>query len=290
MGIVKQHPDAAELEQFAQGILNDELQPVVEAHLAECPLCQAQVVAASDDEVVALLAAHTRTVSRSEGITSDTLSPIGTPLPSASGSSVEQLTPLVESYPPGLTNHPRYRILRMIGQGGMGAVYEAEHRLMNRPVALKVINLAFTANPAAVERFLREVRAAARLSHPNIVAALDAEEVEGTHFLVMEYVEGVSLSRLVKENGPLSIETACAAVRQAAVGLQHAHEQGLVHRDIKPDNLLRAADGRVKVADFGVAALATEREGGLTDEKTSWAPPSSWHRTGRRRPPSRHAE
>src|SRR5262249_46045013 len=140
-----------------------------------------------------------------------------------------------------LAEHERYRVVRLLGAGGMGSVYEAEHRVMQRPVALKVINRAFTARPAVVERFRREVRAAARLTHPNIVTAYDAEKAGDTHFLVMEYVEGVSLARLVKERGPLPVAQACAYVRQAALGLQHAHERGLVHRDVKPDNLIRCA-------------------------------------------------
>jgi serine/threonine protein kinase len=110
-------------------------------------------------------------------------------------------------------------------------------------VAIKVINRAFTANAAAVERFRREVRAAARLSHPHIVTAHDAEQTGDALFLVTEYVHGISLGRLVRERGPLPIAEACDYIRQAALGLQHAHERGMVHRDIKPDNLMRG-EGR----------------------------------------------
>src|SRR5262249_6070733 len=145
------------------------------------------------------------------------------------------------------------------GAGGMGSVYEAEHRSMQRRVALKVINRAFAADPALVERFRREVRAAARLTHPNIVNALDAETAGETNFLVMEYVEGVTLARWVKERSPLPVAEACTCIRQAALGLQHAHERGMVHRDVKPDNLIRCSDGTVKVLDFGLAALTAER-------------------------------
>jgi WD40 repeat protein len=147
----------------------------------------------------------------------------------------------------------------------MGSVYEAEQIAMQRRVALKVIHRAYTTDPAALERFRREVRAVALLSHPNIVTAYDAETAGELHFLVMEYVQGISLGWLVKERGRLPIDEACAYIRQAALGLQHAHERGLVHRDIKPDNLIRCSDGTVKILDFGLAALTAEPGGRLTE-------------------------
>src|SRR5262249_41980004 len=160
--------------------------------------------------------------------------------------------------PPELAEHPRYRVRELLGVGGMGAVYRAEHLLMERPVALKVINRSLTDRPALVERFRREAPAAARLAHPNSVAAFDAEQAGDTHFLVMEYVEGQSLARVLAERGPLPVTEACAYVRQAALGLQHAHEQGMVHRDIKPHNLMRTPGGQVKILDFGLARFASE--------------------------------
>jgi serine/threonine protein kinase/WD40 repeat protein len=189
--------------------------------------------------------------------------------------------------PAALTCHERYTVVRLLGQGGMGAVFAAEHRVMQRLVALKIFNHSFTGNAAARERFRREVRAAAKLSHPNIVTTYDAEDAGDTHFLVMEYVEGISLDQLVKDRGPLPVPEACAYVRQAALGLQHAHERGMVHRDVKPANLIlqsspvassesspvastgaspvAPAPGVVKVLDFGLAALTAERGDGLTD-------------------------
>ncbi|HKB41714.1 MAG TPA: serine/threonine-protein kinase, partial [Gemmataceae bacterium] len=130
--------------------------------------------------------------------------------------------------------------------------------LMGRLVALKVINPRLVASPQAVERFRREVRAAARLAHPNIVAAYDADQAGGTHFLVMEYVEGATLAQLIAEKGRLAVARACDYARQAAWGLQHAFEQGMVHRDVKPQNLMLTPGGRVKVLDFGLARFATE--------------------------------
>ena len=138
----------------------------------------------------------------------------------------------------------------------MGAVWLAEHSVMGRQVALKVIRPEHLARPGAAERFRREVQAAACLHHPNIVTAHDADQAGATHFLVMEYVEGVSLAEHLERTGPLPVVEACRLARDAALGLQHAHEHGLIHRDVKPHNLMLTADGGVKILDFGLAALA----------------------------------
>jgi serine/threonine protein kinase len=131
-----------------------------------------------------------------------------------------------------------YVILDKIGQGGMGQVLKARHRTMERIVALKILPPKSVDSPEAVKRFRREVRAAARLSHPNIVMAHDAGEHHGVHFLAMEYVEGKDLSSVVKERGRLEVRQALDCVLQAAKGLAYAHRQGVIHRDIKPGNLL----------------------------------------------------
>jgi len=160
--------------------------------------------------------------------------------------------------PSFLAEHPRYRILELLGRGGMGAVYKAQHLLMQRTVALKVISDSLTNNPEVVQRFHREVQAVARLSHRSIVAAYDAEQVGDAHFLVMEYVPGKCLSRIVAEKGPLPATTACEWICQAAEGLHHAHINGHVHRDIKPQNLMVTPEGQVKILDFGLARLSSE--------------------------------
>ncbi|MCC6421524.1 MAG: serine/threonine protein kinase, partial [Gemmataceae bacterium] len=146
-----------------------------------------------------------------------------------------------------------YVLLEGVGEGGMGQVFKARHRVMNRVVALKLIRKEQLDSGAAVQRFRREIQAAGQLAHPNIVMAHDAGQVGERHFLVMEYVAGVDLGRLVRQQGPLAVPQACAAARQAALGLQHAHERGLVHRDVKPSNLLLASDGVVKLLDLGLA-------------------------------------
>ncbi|NLF68658.1 MAG: SUMF1/EgtB/PvdO family nonheme iron enzyme [Candidatus Anammoximicrobium sp.] len=148
-----------------------------------------------------------------------------------------------------------YVILDKLGQGGMGLVLKAEHRRMERLVALKVLSPKVTKTPEALRRFQREVKAAARLTHPNIVIAHDAGEAGGTHFLVTEYVDGGDLSSRVKKDGPLALDQALDCILQAARGLQYAHEHGVIHRDIKPANLLLDQRGTVKILDMGLARL-----------------------------------
>jgi hypothetical protein len=144
-----------------------------------------------------------------------------------------------------------YVLLEKLGQGGMASVFKAQHRRMERAVALKV--LAPTAPARYVKRFQREAKAAARLTHPNIVAAYDADEAAGLHFLVMEYVAGMDLASLVRRDGPLPVDRAIDCVLQAARGLEYAHAQGVIHRDIKPGNLLLGDTGVVKILDMGLA-------------------------------------
>jgi serine/threonine protein kinase len=161
-----------------------------------------------------------------------------------------------------LADHPRYKLLEPLGSGGMGTVYKARHRVMDRLVALKVIHPRLLRHPAAVERFRREAKAAAKLAHPNIVTAHDAEQAGGCHFLVMEFLAGQTLAAVVADRGPLGVAEACGYARQAALGLQHAFEHGMVHRDVKPQNLMLTPGGRVKVLDFGLAHVGDDPDAG----------------------------
>jgi serine/threonine-protein kinase len=150
-----------------------------------------------------------------------------------------------------------YELLEQLGRGGMGEVYRARQLHLNQIVALKVLPERYLAEPQAVARFRREMQSIGGLSHPNIVRAYNAGEAAGRHFLVMEYVEGVDLQRLVDDQGrPLAAGIACELVRQVAHGLHHALEHGLVHRDIKPANVFAAKRGGIcdvaKVLDFGL--------------------------------------
>jgi len=176
----------------------------------------------------------------------------------------------------------QYTLIDVLGEGGMGQVFKARHRGLNRLVALKVIRKERLGNPDAVRRFLREIRATSQLAHPNIVLALDAEQAGDTHFIAMEYVEGADLQKLVKKHGPLPTAQACDYACQAALGLQHAFEVGLVHRDIKPSNLLVTTDptlirqarggnktgvsaayafGLLKILDLGLARIVDPGDG-----------------------------
>ncbi len=150
----------------------------------------------------------------------------------------------------------QYILLEHLGAGGMGEVFKARHITMDRTVAIKLIRKERLEDNEAVKRFHREIRAAAQLAHPNVVRAFDADQVGGTHIFVMEFIEGMDLARLVKDKGPLPVAQACDHIRQAALGLQHAHEKGMVHRDIKPHNLLLARNRTVKILDLGLARFA----------------------------------
>jgi serine/threonine protein kinase len=152
----------------------------------------------------------------------------------------------------------QYLLLDLLGRGGMGSVYKARHVLLDRVVALKLLAPARLADPQAVGRFLREIKAVGKLDHPNLVRGTDAGQADGRHFLVMEFLQGIDLGKLVLQLGPLPVADACELVRQAALGLQHAHEHKLVHRDVKPSNLLLTPGGQVKVLDLGLARLMGE--------------------------------
>jgi len=287
-GLTADHPDPARLAAFGQGALDRGEMAEVESHLAACESCCELLSTLPDDEFVdrlrasqklpgwatafwsdASVAATTQVASEATGFevpssfvlsdskrSSKMVATIGTSGPSAP--STREL-PLEQELSPELLNHPRYEIVRRLGAGGMGSVYLAHHRVMDRPVALKVIRGDLLDNAALVERFRREVKSAAHLAlHPNIVAAYDAEQAGDSHFLVMEFVDGINLGDLVKSRGPLPYEAACDAIKQAAEGLEHAHQRGMVHRDIKPQNLMRTADGQIKILDFGLARLVSE--------------------------------
>ena len=282
------HPNPARLAAFGHGTLNHDELAEVESHLAVCESCCQVLSTLPNDKIVGLLrtaqnqldlSASLRSAAESRATPSGTLdvpdfddasslvpprshssSKLGATLSAGNLDSSEAF----ERHPEEelsaeLADHPRYRIVKRLGSGGMGTVYLAEHRLMDRLVALKVIRHDLVGNEVLVERFRREVRAAARLAiHPNIVAAYDAEHAGDSHFLVMEFIEGVDLAHLVKRQGPLPFALACQAVKQAAEGLEHAFQRGMVHRDIKPQNLMRTPDGQVKILDFGLARFASE--------------------------------
>lgn len=151
-----------------------------------------------------------------------------------------------------------YRIVDSLGRGGMGQVFKGEHTVLGRVVAVKVLP-RHKSSPEAVANFMREMRAQAKLDHENLVRALDAGEDGSVYYLVTEYVSGTDLRKLIRRRGPLRMHAAAAIVVQAAAGLQHAHERGLVHRDVKPGNIMVSQDGQAKLLDLGLAGpLGTE--------------------------------
>src|SRR6516165_9798394 len=159
----------------------------------------------------------------------------------------------------------KYKVMEKLGSGGMGNVYLCEHKFMRRRAAVKVLPAAKAEDPSSLERFYREARAVAALDHPNIVRAYDIDQDDKLHFLVMEHVDGASLQEIIKKTGPMDVLRATHYVRQAALGLQHAHEAaGLVHCDIKPGNILVDRNGIVKVLDMGLARFFHEEEESIT--------------------------
>ncbi len=158
----------------------------------------------------------------------------------------------------------QYKILDQLGQGGMGAVYIAEHTTLQRKVAIKVLHKDKSRDQKSLERFFREARSAAALDHPNIVRLHDIAQGSGVHFLVMEYVEGVTLYHLLERTGAMHYTQAVQYAAQVAAGLQHAHEKGFVHRDIKPANLILEKGGQVKILDMGLARSYDNPQDDLT--------------------------
>ncbi len=232
-----QHPPANVLLAFAQGRLDDPDFAAIESHLEHCETC-CTWIAKQDDHTLLNLAREVATL----GI-----------LHTGSFASDNTI-----ALPEVLADHPRYRVIEQIGSGGMGAIYKAEHRLMHRTVALKVVHPRWLSAQSAIERFEREVRMAGKLSHPHIVASYDADQAGGMHFLVMEFVDGVSLDQHVKATGPVSVPTACEWIRQALLGLQHSYECGMTHRDIKPANLMLTKEGQIKILDFGLSRWSVD--------------------------------
>ena len=159
----------------------------------------------------------------------------------------------------------RFALLEKIGQGGMGSVFKARQTDLDRFVAVKVLKPRLARNAEFVERFLREARSAGRLNHPNIVAAIDVGESSGFYYFAMEYVDGETLADLLRREGPLPEDRAIAIAVEVARALDHAHSKDLVHRDIKPDNIMLTREGRVRVTDFGLAKTVDGGAGGVSD-------------------------
>ncbi len=256
------HPTDESLIGFGLGKLDDASGEAVDRHLKRCEGCRRRVAKLSADSFLSRL----RDARRQPGSPSfGSLANITEDYrPGASASP-----PAVETLPPGLADHSDYQVVRELGRGGMGVVYLARNRLLGRDEVLKVMGRHVIGRPGVLERFVREIQAVAQLRHPNIVAAYHAFRIGESIVFAMEHVEGYDLARLVKSRGPLPVAHAAFLTHQAATGLQHAHEEGMVHRDIKPHNLMLSRKGNrgtVKILDFGLAKATREApvDGGLT--------------------------
>lgn len=255
------HPSEQKLRDFVLGNLSAEDQIELETHIGNCSACcewlENNLDHPEDDTLISALRQF------------DTCLDF-------------QTTPQTSTWdlpitPDELLEHPRYEVIEHIGSGGMGQVFRAKHRIMDREVAIKVIKRQYMNDETTLRRFENEIKAAAKLNHPSIVSSFDAEGEEHLNLLVMEYVDGKKMSDLVAHKKRLSIRHACHFARQVAQGLDHAMEQGLTHRDIKPQNLLVTAEGVVKIMDFGLAKFASETLGedeeSLTLEGESFGTP-----------------
>jgi serine/threonine protein kinase len=253
-------PSAEQLRAFSTAALAAESMDAIELHVTQCDRCLTSLEACDQDsdELIQALAALPSGPDDEPAFQSLQASLLSA---GESGSPADRPT---ATYP-----HPRatrigpegwpdelggYQLQALIGQGGTGAVFRARHLKLDRIVAIKVLNARYMGHaPRAIERFQQEMRAVGRLDHPHIVRATDAGEDAGHHFLVMEYVEGIDASRLLRLVGPLRLADACEIVRQAALALQFAHQHNMVHRDVKPSNLLFSFDGQIKLLDLGLA-------------------------------------
>ena len=168
-----------------------------------------------------------------------------------------------------------FELLATLGKGGMGVVFKARQVSMDRIVALKVLPPHLAKNEAYVQRFLREARSAAKLNHPNIVQGIDVGQAEGHYYFAMEFVDGTTVREMIAAKGRLDEKTALNIVGAVARGLEHAAKHGIIHRDIKPDNIMVARDGAVKLADLGLAR-STETPDTMTIEGTALGTPTTW--------------
>lgn len=246
-------PGREELYDYSLGRLSNADSESVSSHVESCPDCQAQLRTLEDrgDSLLGRLRAPCEESYLDE--------PQFRAAVTGALAMPERLPPWGDDPPPRVLGE--YELLEELGRGGMGRVYKARHTKLDRVVALKILPSGRLEDARAVARFEREMRAIGRLDHPHVVHAHDAREIDGVPVLIMEYVEGMDLGELVRRLGPLEIAQACELVRQAALGLQYAHEHGLVHRDVKPSNLMLARSGEVKLLDLGLARFQADPAG-----------------------------
>jgi len=255
------HPSAESLQAYGLGKLADStVADTIFQHLETCAECRGKVAAVSGDNFVQRM----REARREGGASIPTRAGADTADNAKAAGQASTTPPFVPDLPQELRDLPQYEVQRELGHGGMGVVYLARNKLMDRLEVLKVVNKAMLDRPGAIDRFVREIRSAAKLSHPNVVIAHNAMQLGELLVFTMEYVPGEDLARVIKNyGGPLPVLNACYYVQQAVLGLQHAFEKGMVHRDIKPHNLILSKQDKkhtVKILDFGLAKARSEGE------------------------------
>lgn len=255
-----QCPPRNVLKDYLAGRLQEEDSAVLEHHLIECSTCEqtATNLEAEPDTLVEALRGEPDDEAGAASAAFDTSRAANWAKRLLTGPMTNHNTPTAF-----VQNHGdvgSYELLEQLGRGGMGTVYLARHRQLDKRVAIKLLPLLSAQDDDKVARFQREMRAAGKLEHPAIVRATDAGEEHGVHFLVMEAIDGLDLSALARLTGRLSVADACEIARQAAIGLSHAHSQGVVHRDIKPSNLMLDSQGCIKILDFGLAQISLWEE------------------------------
>jgi serine/threonine protein kinase len=247
-------PERETLAALLEGRISPEAFESLATHVELCPLCGETLAQLSrgDDPIVAALREPPSVEGFSEheqAAIVGVVQRLDVKLAKESASASLPITP---------HRLGRYELIAKIGEGGMGAVYKAVHLNLGKTVAIKMLAADRVKDEHAVARLKREMKAVGSLHHPHIVGAHDADEVDGVHFLVMEYVDGIDLGEVVQRVGPLPFADACEIIRQAAMGLAYAHRNGLVHRDVKPSNLMLTVEGQVKMLDLGLALLVSD--------------------------------
>ena len=246
-------PSREELFDYAVGRLSDDASDVLASHLDSCSTCQT-MLATLDDADDSLVARLRSPVPDDPLLAEPECSVALARAKAVAGRRYQRAARRTGPFPvPGQLGE--YELLEELGHGGMGTVYKALHTKLDRVVALKVLAKGRVEDDRGHRRFEREMKAIGRLDHPQIVRAHDAREIDGRPVLIMEYVEGLDLARLVERAGRLRVADACELARQVAVGLQYVHEHGLVHRDIKPSNLMLTPQGESQDPRSGAGPL-----------------------------------
>lgn len=246
-------PSHDELHAYSVGLLSDEASDAIAAHVASCMECRSSL--STFDGVEDTLLKQLRRPAVADPFLEESQCRVAVAracnVPDAPDAGRDKRSLSGKTL-------GEYQLIGELGQGGMGTVYKALHMKLDRVVALKVLSRGRAADGPAISRFEREMRAVGKISHPNVVQAYDAREIDGMPVLIMEFIDGLDMAQIVRRSGPLTVADACEVVRRTALGLQQAHEYGLVHRDIKPSNIMLTRAGEVKLLDLGLARFYAE--------------------------------